>query len=200
LEPFFTTKPIGKGTGLGLSQIFGFVRQSQGEITIRSAPGEGTTVTLYLPRHRTSVEDTPAEPAPAPSPDTAARTALDILVIEDDPRVLAATLSALEALGHRPTGCADPHRALDMVRNAPRLDLVISDVLMPGKTGPEVIAEIHPLFPDLPVMFVTGFAGEAGAADFGGHTVLRKPYTLPALQAAIDAATASDTRQPVLAE
>ncbi|MES2338083.1 MAG: ATP-binding protein [Pseudomonadota bacterium] len=185
-EPFFTTKPIGQGTGLGLSQIFGFVQQSQGEIGIESAPGEGCTVTLYLPRHAT----VPVA-APPVSKIAAARIGgdtpgLDILVVEDDPRVLAATIDVLSDLGHRPVACGDPLCAADAAREA-RFDLILSDVLMPGMTGPELIAELVPVMPDVAVLFVTGFAGEAGDNDaFGGHAVLRKPFTIAALAAAID--------------
>lgn len=196
-EPFFTTKPIGKGTGLGLSQIFGFVRQSRGEIAIKSTPGVGTTVTIYLPRHNSEAPRI-AEVAPvtattdATEPD---QRPLDILVIEDDTRVLAATVSALSELGHRPIACGDPFGALDLMAAAKHVDLVISDVLMPGKTGPEVIAELTPRFPDVAVLFVTGFAGEAGVDQFGGHAVLRKPFTMAALARAIDEAVAARRAQ-----
>jgi signal transduction histidine kinase/ActR/RegA family two-component response regulator len=186
-EPFFTTKPVGKGTGLGLSQIFGFVRQSGGEIAIVSTPGRGTTVTLYLPRH---LGEAPAQHArlAAVEPATAA-SGLDILVVEDDPRVLSATMEVLAELGHRPIACNDPLRAGEVAATIAPPDLIISDVLMPGKTGPEVVAELMPLLPYTAVLFVTGYAGEAADhAEFGGHAVLRKPYTVAALAAAIDEA------------
>ncbi|MGL4312595.1 MAG: response regulator, partial [Sphingomonas sp.] len=200
--PFFTTKPVGRGTGLGLSQIFAFVRQSNGEITIDSSPGAGTTVTLYLPRYH---EDVGADAAPAPKPVAPASIAvttpatLDILVVEDDPRVLGATIAALEELGHRPIACGDPMAAFAMVERAGHIDLVISDVRMPGKTGPEVIAEITPRFPDIAVMFVTGFAGDASSREFDGHAVLRKPFTIAALARAIDDAMAAHRARAVAA-
>lgn len=186
-EPFFTTKPVGKGTGLGLSQIFGFVRQSDGEIAIQSEPGKGTTVTLYLQRH---IGHVTAQPAPNAA-DLADRTAqrhYHILVVEDDPRVLVATTGALEELGHRVIGCGDPARALDKIVAQPEIDLVISDVLMPGLTGPEVVARIKARFPHIRALFVTGFVGEAGGTDdIGGHQVVRKPFTIAALNRAIAA-------------
>jgi signal transduction histidine kinase/CheY-like chemotaxis protein len=189
-EPFFTTKPVGKGTGLGLSQIFGFVRQTEGEIAIESAPGRGTTVTLYLPRRLSD-----AKPAPAPAPSTAAESStplnsLDVLVIEDDPRVLAATIGALEELGHSPVGCGDPLQAEELIRAHPTLDLLISDVLMPGITGPELIATLGPLYPHLAVLFVTGYAGEAASDTLSNHVVLRKPFTIAALERALGEAMA----------
>ena len=190
-EPFFTTKPVGKGTGLGLSQIFALVRSLGGEIAIRSAPGHGSTVTLYLPRHH-AVGSVAAVPTPTPTiagAPPAASGPLVVLVVEDDPRVLAATLGAVEELGHRAIGCDDPLAAPAMLSSHEAVDLVISDVLMPSQTGPEMIAGLIGDHPDLAVLFVTGFAGEAGgASEFGGRPVLRKPYTLAALERAIAAA------------
>ena len=184
-EPFFTTKPVGKGTGLGLSQIFALVRQLDGEIGIATAPGEGTTVTLYLPRE---LSETPADAAPAPALVTLAPRALSVLVVEDDPRVLAATLGALEELGHQVVPCDDPLTAPALL-DAHAVDLILTDVLMPRQTGPEMIAALPGRFAQLPVVFVTGFAGDTGASGFGDHQVLRKPFTLVALEQAVGAAT-----------
>lgn len=229
-EPFFTTKPVGKGTGLGLSQIFGFVRQSGGEIGIETAIGRGTRVTLYMPRHVAAaaageaetggmtpsptalpaaaapVAVSPAAPAlapavPVPVPVGAGRpAALDILVVEDDPRVLTATKSAIEELGHRVTTCTDPIAVPHVIEAMPALDLIVSDVLMPGQTGPEMIAALGERIGDVGVLFVTGFAGDVDAATFGGHTVLRKPYTLAGLAKAIDEAMQVDRGARVAAE
>ncbi len=187
-EPFFTTKPVGKGTGLGLSQIFGFVRQSGGEIAIDTAPGTGTTVRLYLPRHEGAHGAATQRPAPTEPVES---RGLDILVVEDDPRVLNATVNALVELGHRPVACDDPLRAPEVLAALDHVDLLLSDVVMPGRSGPEMVAALPPRDPPLPVLFVTGFAGEADANAFGGHPVLRKPYTLAALaRAVVDAAGA----------
>ena len=186
-EPFFTTKPVGKGTGLGLSQIFGMIRQIGGGIAIDTAPGRGTTVTLYLPR------DTSAPVAVAivaPAAEAMESDSLAILVVEDDPRVLAATMGALEELGHRAVSCDDPLAALAMLDRHPDTELVITDVLMPRQTGPEMVACLTERFPDLAVLFVTGFAGEASAEAFGDHVLLRKPFTLAKLERAIAAAMA----------
>ena len=193
-EPFFTTKPIGKGTGLGLSQIFGFVQQSGGVIGIDSTPDEGCTVTVYLPRHAAApvsrAEAGRVAPTAAVGPQA---SELDILVVEDDPRVLSATMAALQSLGHRPVACADPLKVEAVVEaHGRRFDLILSDVLMPGRTGPELIADLAPLMPDAAVLFVTGYAGDAGEqGGLAGRQVLRKPFTIAALAAAIDAAVAS---------
>ena len=155
-EPFFTTKPVGKGTA----------------------------VTIYLPRyvgvqHADEAErSTSGEPGPA-------RGALDILVVEDDPRVLSATVSALTDLGHHPIGCDDPLDVPARLAGIESLDLVVSDVLMPGQTGPEMVAANAEALGGVPVLFVTGYAGEADPTLFGGHTVLRKPYTLAVLARAV---------------
>lgn len=196
-EPFFTTKPVGKGTGLGLSQIFGFVRQSGGEIRIDSTPGEGTTVTLLLPCH-SAPEPAAQETARRIGPRAEPHRALDILLVEDDPRVLAATLAALEELGHRPVACDDPLAAPRVVAGLHALDLVISDVIMPGQTGPEMIAALEPQLDGVAVLYVTGYAGDAADHDrFGGHPVLRKPFTLAALETAIaEAVAAQETGKP----
>ena len=190
-EPFFTTKPVGKGTGLGLSQIFGFVRQSEGEIAITSTPGVGTTVTVYLPRRLSDViEAPPAEAAPVEPP--LPLSGLDVLVVEDDPRVLAATMGALQELGHHPIGCGDPLNTADLLEAHETIDLIISDMLMPGLTGPEMVAAIAPRFPHVAVMFVTGFAGEVTGDSLAGHVVLRKPFTISALERAIGEVMAID--------
>jgi signal transduction histidine kinase/ActR/RegA family two-component response regulator len=182
-EPFFTTKEAGKGTGLGLSQIFAFVRQHAGEIMIDTAPDRGTMVTLYLPR---DVATAPAAAVETTTPTPATPAAgYDILVVEDDPRVLVATSEALQELGHRPVPCADPLAAPALLARHPAIGLVVSDVLMPRQNGPEMVAGLLRTLPDLAVLFVTGYAGEANAAEFGRHRLLRKPFTLAALEQAI---------------
>ncbi|UVO54432.1 ATP-binding protein [Sphingomonas sp. SUN039] len=198
-EPFFTTKETGKGTGLGLSQVFGYARQSSGTVTVDSVVGTGTTVSLYLPRHLGEagaadadiadiVHWRPARPA-------------KILVVEDDRRVLTATVDALHELGHVPVACLGPDDAAAQLRRHPDIDLLVSDVLMPGQTGPELAAALRTFRPDLKVVFVTGFTGDIASANAFGHDrVLRKPFTIGTLGVAIDA-TLSDvpTRVPTRA-
>lgn len=194
-EPFFTTKPVGQGTGLGLSQIFGFVRQSGGEIGIETLPDKGTSVTLYLPRYLGDAAPASAESPLAP--DAATLRRLTILVVEDDPRVLAATVGALQELGHRVTGCADPREAIAAIEQIDGLDAIVSDVLMPGQTGPEMIASLGERVEGVAVLFVTGFAGEVDAEIFRGRPVLRKPFTIAALARAVDEAYELESRRAV---
>ena len=191
-EPFFTTKESGKGTGLGLSQIFAFVRQQDGDIVIDTAPGLGTTVTLYLPRDRST--DVAATQDEAPALPEQPRAGLDILVVEDDPRVLAATADALVELGHRVVPCNDPLAAPALLDAHPAIDLLMSDVLMPRQTGPEMVAGLRDRHPHVAILFVTGFAGEAGAVDLAGHFVLRKPFTLARLEQALVEVTQGQRR------
>jgi CheY-like chemotaxis protein len=196
-EPFFTTKPVGKGTGLGLSQIFGFVRQSQGEIVIASQPGVGTTVTLLLPRFRGAQRIAPAELPARMALRPRAEEHATILVVEDDARVLNATVEALAELGHNPLPCPSPDQAEALIDAHPEVRLILSDVVMPGTTGPELIASLRPHHPNLGVLFVTGYAGEIDeAAAFAGHDVLRKPFTIGALSGAVQAALAKASGPP----
>jgi signal transduction histidine kinase/ActR/RegA family two-component response regulator len=195
-EPFFTTKGHGRGTGLGLSQAFGFVRQSGGSITIHSEPGSGTTVSLYLPRHATGTMLNLAS-TPQDAPTTVTRQGRPVLLIEDDPRVLASTAAALAELGHEPLPCAGPSEVPAVLRARRDIGLIVSDVLMPGITGPELVAAIRELHPKIPVLFMTGFAGDIeDAAQFGGNEVLRKPFTLTTLAAALDRVL--DEEAPIL--
>ena len=195
-EPFYTTKPVGKGTGLGLSQIFGFARQSGGAIDIVSKRGVGTCVSLFLPRHQAPPAlpaTTPAAPArvrPAPVADGAGET---ILVVEDDARVRLATVDALEELGYAPVACASGDEALATLATRSDIRLAISDVVMPGMSGPELIDRITVEHPDIATIFVTGYVGDADKGDrLKGHRVLRKPFTISALSQAVSAALEAD--------
>jgi signal transduction histidine kinase/CheY-like chemotaxis protein len=200
-EPFFTTKAVGKGTGLGLSQIFAFARQSGGDVAIVSALGQGTTVSIYLPRSAAAAERAAVRRNGAPGvryPEPA-RTGhgAEILVVEDDPRVSRSTVAALEELGYRPHPAASGREALETLAREPGIALVVTDVMMPEMTGTELAAEVRRRYPAMRILFVTGYVGEAGdAGDISGHELLRKPFTVNALAgavaAALDGAAATD--------
>jgi CheY-like chemotaxis protein len=188
-EPFFTTKPVGKGTGLGLSQIFGFAHQSGGEVGIDSEVGKGTTVSIYLPRssveppvrlHTAQVRMSEEQRVPG------AR----ILVVEDDPRVRTSTVEALQDLDYEPVACESGEEAIKIFDSQP-FDLVISDVIMPEMTGPELIKILKQKRDDFAVLFVTGYVGESEGDHFVGHELLRKPFTVGALAAAVATALQS---------
>jgi signal transduction histidine kinase/ActR/RegA family two-component response regulator len=190
-EPFFTTKPVGKGTGLGLSQIFGFAQESGGAVTLDSKLGAGTTVSLYLPRS-TQVGVRAADgPSGRDGPAELPEAGTEILVVEDDPRVSRATVGALEEIGYRPIPCASGREALELLAREPNIQLIITDVMMPEMTGPELIREARRLYPWIATLFVTGYVGETGEADaLSGQDLLRKPFTVSALGEAVAAALA----------
>jgi signal transduction histidine kinase/ActR/RegA family two-component response regulator len=192
-EPFFTTKPVGKGTGLGLSQIFGFAHQSEGEVGIESELGRGTTVSIYLPR--TDADAPASRVLPSQVSDESADTRVAgarILVVEDDPRVRTATIGALEDLDYEPVACSSGAEAIGLFQSC-HFDLVISDVIMPEMTGPELIRKLKADHDQFAVLFVTGYVGEGETDDLVGYELLRKPFTVGALASAVAAAIA---RQP----
>jgi signal transduction histidine kinase/CheY-like chemotaxis protein len=196
-EPFFTTKPVGKGTGLGLSQIFGFARQSGGDVTIRSELGKGTEVAIYLPRSAGAAEAV-RRPAPAPRAEPLPVTrGARILVVEDDPRVARATVGALEELGHRPIACASGREALDLLEREEGIALVVTDVMMPEMTGPELARHVRARWGEIGLLFVTGYVGEAGdAPELAEAALLRKPFTVAQLAEAIAAALPGEISAP----
>lgn len=175
-EPFFTTKPPGRGTGLGLSTIYGFVKQSQGNITIYSEPGAGTTVNLYLPR---SIDAKQAQAAAAP--ETRLAKGETVLVVEDNRDVRTLTVKRFERLGYRVVECVTGAEAMEVLKNGLKVELVFSDIMMPGGiTGLDLGKWIIENRPSLPVILTTGFAEEiAGTVttDEDSWTILRKPYT-----------------------
>jgi CheY-like chemotaxis protein len=187
-EPFFTTKPVGKGTGLGLSQIFGFAHQSGGEVGIESEVGKGTTVSLYLPR---STVEAPVRlhPAAHRRSEEERVPGARILVVEDDPRVRTSTVEALQDLDYDPVACASGEEAMRLF-DQQTFDLVISDVIMPEMTGPELIRALKEKRQDFAVLFVTGYVGEGESEHLIGHELLRKPFTVGALASAVATALA----------
>ena len=195
-EPFFTTKPVGKGTGLGLSQIFGFAHQSGGEVGIESELGRGTTVSIYLPRTEAAAPIR-IHPAAAQQLDAEARVpGARILLVEDDPRVRAATVGALEDLDYDPVACSSGAEAIDLFKGR-EFDLVISDVIMPEMTGPELIRHLKATHErEFAVLFVTGYVGEGESDDLRSHELLRKPFTVGALAGAVSAALARSATEP----
>ncbi|EJW09881.1 periplasmic sensor hybrid histidine kinase [Rhodovulum sp. PH10] len=182
-EPFFTTKEPGKGTGLGLSQVYGFCRQAGGAVTVGSRPGEGTVVTMYLPR--VAYEVAQVEPAPVPETTAAGRS---VLVVEDNPSVAEVCRSFLDQLGFGVAIAASPKEALTILdaddgESDDRFHLVLSDILMPGgASGLDLARELRTRHPGLPVILMTGFSDKAAEVARDGFPVLRKPFDLAALQ------------------
>jgi CheY-like chemotaxis protein len=186
-EPFFTTKPVGKGTGLGLSQIFGFAHQSGGEVGIESEVGKGTTVSIYLPRTESAPAAVRLHPTAQRSEGEAHVPGATILLVEDDPRVRSATVDALEDLDYQPVACSSGAEAIKLFEQQ-EFDLVISDVIMPEMTGPELIRYLKAAHRDFAVLFVTGYVGEGETDHLVGYELLRKPFTVGALANAVSSA------------
>jgi two-component system NtrC family sensor kinase len=178
-EPFFTTKEIGKGTGLGLSQVYGFAKQSGGTATVTSTEGRGTAVTIYLPR---SSEAPPVAEAPsqAPAQTEASGTAL---LVEDNADVAEVGAGYLRQLGYRVRSGVNAQAAMAALRLDPQVDLVFSDILMPGgRNGLDLAREIEERFPHIPVLLTTGYSASAQDAVRYGIVVLQKPYDRESLR------------------
>jgi len=180
-EPFFTTKEVGKGTGLGLSQVYGMAQQSGGGARILSVPGQGTSVEIWLRRVALEMDGGVADTTRQRQRGPGAR----ILVVEDDPVVRTSIAESLQALGHYVTQAADGAQALvELERERP--ELMITDYLMPGMTGAELMRKARAVFPDMPMIIATGYADmRAIEASIGDGILLRKPFQLADLEASI---------------
>lgn len=154
-EPFFTTKGVGKGTGLGLSMVHGMAEQLGGQLTLESAPGAGTTATIWLPILEQRQPLPPMREVPPTSPQPL--LPLSILSVDDDPQVLLNTAAMLEDLGHRVATASSAQQALEKLAEGEEFDLVITDHAMPTMTGAQLVEEIRRHWPDLPVLLATAF-------------------------------------------
>jgi len=178
-DPFFTTKPIGQGTGLGLSMIYGYAKQSEGHVTIYSEEGRGTTIKLYLPRH-VGRDDAPAQSV-QPLPRGHGET---VLVVEDEAQVRLIITEVVDELGYTALEASDAESAMRAIDGADRLDLLITDIGLPGTNGRDLAAMARARQPGLKVLFITGYAGEA-AVRAGMLTpdmeMMSKPFAIDAL-------------------
>jgi PAS domain S-box-containing protein len=188
-EPFFTTKPIGKGTGLGMSMVYGFMQQSGGHIAIDSSPGQGTTISLFIP-----LADAGTEPEQAAQ---AAPMALgagqSILVVEDDPQVRMLVTVVLEDLGYQVEVVGDADGAIPILASSRAIDLLVTDVGLPGLNGRQLAEIARQSRPTLPVLFMTGYAEKAqerAAFLEPGMSMIAKPFLLDAFSDAVRGAMA----------
>ncbi len=183
-EPFFTTKEVGKGTGLGLAQVYGFMKQSGGLVRLRSAPGEGTTVSLLLP---VSTRVLMAQPVLPPPDQGVIRQGAAVLVVEDDEEVAALVVDMMSQLGHRPTLVTTAAAALGALADGRPVDLMFTDVLMPGgMDGLALAREAGRRRPGLRVLLTTGYTGAGAAEAPADLPLLRKPYRLDELAAMLE--------------
>jgi two-component system, NtrC family, sensor kinase len=181
-EPFFTTKEVGKGTGLGLSQVYGFARQSGGAASISTSARRGTAVTLFLPRTW--------EAAARPHPEIAAAAIVPpagtVLVVEDNAEVAAVAVAYFEQLGYAVRHAASVQAGLELLAGEAGIDLVFSDILMPGgMNGLQLADTVRRLYPDIAVLLTTGYSSSAQDAVRRGFAVLQKPYDLAGLETAL---------------
>jgi len=182
-DPFFTTKPIGQGTGLGLSMIYGFARQSGGQVRVHSKPGIGTTVSLYLPASQEAAVEESSRPAPVPE-----GQGQNVLLVEDDPSVRLLVREVLEELSYRAIEAKEATGAIPILASDAPIDLMISDVGLPGMSGRQLAEVARHHRPDLPVLFITGYAENAAIrAGFLGTNMamITKPFALDELAAKI---------------
>jgi len=187
-EPFFTTKGVGQGTGLGLAQVYGFARQSGGGVRLQSVPGQGTTASLLLP---VSIRAAPDRVADAPAASGPPMRGAAVLVCEDDDDVAALVVDMLAQLGHVPTRVTTAGAALGALADGRKVDLLFTDVLMPGgMDGLALAREAARRRPGLPVLLTTGYTGGGAAAVPLGLPLLRKPYRIDDLAQALERALA----------
>jgi len=182
-DPFFTTKPIGQGTGLGLSMVYGFVKQTGGHVRIDSTPGQGTLITLFLPRNRTQIAHI-EEQASKPVAVSGAQTDETVLVVEDEAAVRMLVVEVLQELGYQVLEAVDSSSALPHLMGDRRIDLLVSDIGLPGISGRQMAEIARQHRPDLRVLFITGYAPNAqvrGEFLGPGMDMLAKPFSIDML-------------------
>jgi PAS domain S-box-containing protein len=182
-EPFYTTKEVGRGTGLGLSQVYGFARQSGGDVEVRSRLGDGASFSIYLPKITSQVE---AASESARENSYAAAKGMRVLVVEDDERVGEFSAETLRDLGHEPVLVRSGAEALELLaQDDLRFDVIFSDVLMAGMTGLELAKKLREQYPGLPVLLTSGYSDVIAKEGSFGFPLLKKPYSVEALSRAL---------------
>jgi CheY-like chemotaxis protein len=178
-DPFFTTKPIGEGTGLGLSMVYGFAKQSEGHVRIYSEVGAGTTVKIYLPHYTGEVEG--EVPEVGLSEAHRAGAGETVLVVEDEPVVRSLILEVLADLGYQALEAVDGPSGLKVLESKERIDLLVSDVGLPGLNGRQLADHARLMRPNLKVLFITGYAEQAAIASgflAPGMEMITKPFAI----------------------
>lgn len=196
-EPFFTTKPIGHGTGLGLSQLYGFVRQSGGIVRLASQPGRGTTVTILLPRSTEPILLAASRPDPLVSlPMEEAGPRGTVLVVDDEPSIRVLLVEMLRDIGLQVLEAGDSDAAMAHLRETPGLDLMITDVGLPGLNGRQLADFARKLRPGLPILLITGYAGSAIEPTVlpEGMELIYKPFAMETLAGRVMASLDLTTR------
>jgi two-component system cell cycle sensor histidine kinase/response regulator CckA len=184
-EPFFTTKEIGKGTGLGLSTVYGIVKQSGGFIFAESKVGKGTRFVIYLPVHREEASAAKARRSAKPKENELWGSGT-VLLVEDEPMVRGVAERALTRHGYTVLTADNGEDALEILGRGEAIDLLISDVVMPGMDGPTMVEEARKSRPDLKILFISGYAEEQlrNSINVGNVSFLPKPFSVQELAAA----------------
>jgi PAS domain S-box-containing protein len=184
-DPFFTTKPIGRGTGLGLSMLYGFVKQSEGHVRIYSEPGQGSTFRIYLPRLRARVPEGEVGTQDSERATASAEPGETILVVDDEPALRMLVTETLREMGYATLEAADGPSAVRILQTDTRIDLLVTDVGLPGLNGRQVADAARQSRPELRILFITGYAHNAaignGTALESGMEIISKPFALDAL-------------------
>jgi two-component system cell cycle sensor histidine kinase/response regulator CckA len=191
-EPFFTTKDVGKGTGLGLSTVYGIIKQSAGFIFAESPKGAGTRFTIYLPVHHGAGETAPAAPAKAKKAPVENWGTGTILLVEDEDMVRAVAERALVRAGFTVTCAANGEEGLERFAELDKVDLIVSDVVMPTMDGPAMVRALRADAPDVPVLFMSGYAEEQlrKSIDIDDVGFLPKPFSVAQLVDTVNAVLA----------
>jgi PAS domain S-box-containing protein len=189
-EPFYTTKEVGKGTGLGLSQVFGFAKQSGGDIAVESEIGRGTKFTLFLPRHEGTGAELPTPDQQRYFTDVEGR-GRRVLVVEDNVEVGQFSTQLLQDLGYATTWAANANEALRVLSETDTFDAVLSDIVMPGMSGLELGQEIRRRYPRLPVVLTSGYSHVLADEGRHGFELIKKPYAAEELSRVLRRATSA---------
>lgn len=196
-DPFFTTKELGQGTGLGLSQVYGFVKQSGGHVSLYSEVGQGTTVKIYLPRYIGAQEASVQRFEAKSDTGYRAKKGETILVVEDDEQVREMSTHALRELGYEVLQARDGNQALDIIGSQARVDLVFADVVLPGMSGPKLAGLARGQVAAIKVLYTTGYAPNSilrnGMVE-KGIAILEKPFTIAELAKRVREALAQHPR------
>jgi CheY-like chemotaxis protein len=181
-DPFFTTKPMGQGAGLGLSMIYGFTRQSEGYCKIESEVGKGTAVILYLPRHHgEAAEQAPSAAMPVKAKETEGEV---VLVVEDEQLVRTLVVEVLSDLGYQALEAGDGQSGLAILQSPQRIDLLVTDIGLPGLNGRQMVDAARKTRQDLKILFMTGYSQDAAnASGFlePGMAMMTKPFGMGAM-------------------
>jgi PAS domain S-box-containing protein len=192
-EPFFTTKPIGKGTGLGLATVYGIVKQAGGLVSIYSEVGRGTSIRVLIPANKGAASHLAGVVPALPADETIDRGNIAILLVEDEPAVRSAAVRILRATGYRLIDAGSPAEAIELARTEPRIDLLVTDMVMPGMSGRDLSQDLKKERPDLRVVYMSGYSEElvTSASKLDGP-LLQKPFTRESLLAIVGAAVSAN--------